>query len=46
MIEPDKTDPYVDLTVFDPNGWRVDGAVKNDATRTIDETWHWAMPDC
>ncbi|MET8080008.1 hypothetical protein [Streptomyces sp. NPDC005303] len=46
VIEPDKIDPYVDLTVFEPNGWRVDGAVKNDVTRTVDETWHWAMPDC
>ena len=41
VIEPGKTDAYVDLAIFDPNGWRVDGAVKNDETRSTGETWHW-----
>ncbi len=41
VIEPDKADAYVDLTIFDPNGQRVDGAVKSDETRTTGETWHW-----
>ncbi|MFJ2514689.1 hypothetical protein ACIQJX_35035 [Streptomyces griseoviridis] len=41
VIERDKVDAHVDLTIFDPNGQRVDGAVKNDETRTTGETWHW-----
>lgn len=41
VIEPDKADAYVDLTIFDPNGYRLDGAVKNDETRATGETWHW-----
>lgn len=41
VIEPNKADAYVDLTIFEPNGSCVDGAVKYDETRTTDETWHW-----
>ncbi|MDT0387814.1 hypothetical protein [Streptomyces dubilierae] len=41
VIEPDKADAYVDLTIFEPNGWRVDGAVKNDESHTLGESWHW-----
>ncbi|MGW4886896.1 hypothetical protein [Streptomyces murinus] len=41
VIEPGKPDAYVDLVIFEPNGQRLDGAVKNDESRTMGETWHW-----
>ncbi|MFC8859322.1 hypothetical protein [[Kitasatospora] papulosa] len=41
VIEQDTTDAYADLTIFEPNGFRLDGAVRNDETRTTGETWHW-----
>ncbi|MFG2506745.1 hypothetical protein ACGFOW_14715 [Streptomyces rubiginosohelvolus] len=41
VIEPERPDPYVDLGIFDPNGYLLDGAVKNDETRSVGETWHW-----
>ncbi|MFI8872476.1 hypothetical protein [Streptomyces sp. NPDC055243] len=46
MIEPGKPDSYVDLVIFDPNGWQIDGAVKRDDARAADQTWHWPTPDC
>ena len=41
VIEPGKADAYVDLTIFDPNGQLLDGAVRYDGDRSVGETWHW-----
>lgn len=40
VIESDTLDPYVDLTVFDPNGQLITGAVKHDESK-LGESWHW-----
>lgn len=41
VIESGRADSHVDLTIFDPNGQLVTGAVRYDAERTTGETWHW-----
>lgn len=41
VIEPEKVDAYVDLTVFDPNGQLIVGAVRSRAVGELAEGWHW-----
>lgn len=41
VIEDQRPDAYVDLTVFDPNGQLIAGAVPPRPVGELGEGWHW-----